>query len=72
MEQIAVPEVAHSRLKQLYTAYALAKQDLACFVEGIVLGMGLSPDDWELDTSTMTLVSQQPAEAGRNGSKSQR
>ena len=53
-----VPEAAKERLKQLYAAYAVSRQNLACFTEGVLLGLGLDPDDWDLDTRTMTFHSQ--------------
>lgn len=69
MESIAVPDAAQGEVRRLYAAYALSRQDLATFINGLILGMGLSPDDWELNTSTMTLTSQQVA---TNGSTNQR
>ena len=54
MEILAVPEAAQQRVKQLYAAYALSRQDLACFTEGLLLGLGLVPDDWNLDIPSMT------------------
>ena len=53
-----VPEAAKERLKQLYAAYAVSRQNLACFTEGVLLGLGLDPNDWDLDTRTMTFHSQ--------------
>ena len=53
-----VPEAAKERLKQLYAAYAVSRRDLVCFTEGLLLGLGLDPDDWDLDTRTMTFHSQ--------------
>ena len=72
-----VPEAAQQRVKSLYAAYALSRQELASFVTGLLLGMGLNPDAWELDTTTMTLRPQEPQEfqgpqesmAGSNGAR---
>ena len=57
-----VPEAAQQRVKSLYAAYALSRQELASFVTGLLLGMGLNPAAWELDTTTMTLRPQEPQE----------
>lgn len=65
METIAVPDAAQPEVRRLYAAYALSRQDLAVFVNGLILGMGLSPDDWALDTRTMTLTPQQVAEVAK-------
>ena len=67
METIVVPEAAQPRLKHLYAVYALSRQDLASFVTGMLLAMGLDPDDWDLDTTTMTLTHQVPEKVGING-----
>ena len=69
-----VPEAAQQRVKSLYAAYALSRQELASFVTGLLLGMGLNPDAWELDTTTMTLRPQEPKEplgstVGSNGAR---
>ena len=72
METLAVPEGARPRLKHLYAAYALSRRDLASFVTGMLLTMGLDPDDWNLDTTTMTLTFQESTKAGSNGIQSQR
>ena len=57
VDKIAVPRAAQPQLRQLYAAYTLRKQELACFVSGLLLGLGLDPDDdWNLDTFTMSLT----------------
>lgn len=57
MVVLAVPEAARERLKALHAAYLLSKRDLFCYTEGLLLGMGLSPEDCELDTGKMTVSS---------------
>ena len=72
MDKVAVPLAAQKRLKQLYADYMLSRQDLLSFTTGLLLGMGLSPDDWELDTRTMTLTPQEVEKVGSNGATHQR
>lgn len=55
---MVIPEIARKRLALLNAAYVLSKRDLSLFAEGLVLGMGLSPDDWEINTRSMTLTPQ--------------
>ena len=67
-----IPEAAQQRVKQLYAAYALSRQDFTSFVTGLLLGMGLDPDDWELDINAMVLTPQQPGKVATNGLSLQR
>lgn len=68
MAALGVPEAAQQRLRQLQVSYLVSKRDLFLFTEGLLLGMGLSPDDWELDTATMRLHRQKaPVEVYANG-----
>ena len=60
MVDVAVPEAARERLAYLYAAYILRRRDLAVFAEGVLQGMGLSPDDWDLDTARMVFHPQRP------------
>ena len=71
MDKVAVPLAAQKRLKQLYADYMLSKEYLLSFTTGLLLGMGLSPEDWELDTSTMTLTLQEEEKVGSNGTTHQ-
>lgn len=53
--QIAVPAVAQPRIRELYSAYQSAVQAMTLYLNGLITGMGLNPEEWELNTSTMTL-----------------
>ena len=67
-----IPEAGQQRLKALHLAYVLSKRDLAYFSEGLLLGMGLSPDDWEVNTHTMALTPQSEAKVQSNGVENKR
>ena len=73
MSTKVVPKIAQAQVRGLYAAYLQSKQDLTCFVEGLLLGMGLNPSEWELDTATMVLHRQEgPTEVYANGLENQR
>ena len=50
---MAVPEAARARLKALYVEYLRAKRELALYLEGLALGMGIP--DADLDPEAMVL-----------------
>lgn len=64
---LAIPEAAQARLRQLEAIESDARRNLFCFVEGLLLGMGLDPDEWELSTGTMSLHRQEAAGVNSNG-----
>lgn len=59
MMTLGVPLAAQERLRQLHAVHLLTRRDLFCFVEGVLLGMGLNPDEWDLDIATMALHQQE-------------
>ena len=74
MAILTLPQAAEQRLRVLYAAYVLSKRDLACFAEGLIIGMGENPDNWELDTNSMTITSQHDSTSvgASNGTTNQR
>lgn len=63
--QIAVPASARARIHELYSNYQSAVQAMTLYLNGLITGMGLNPEEWELNTSSMMLFRQGKIE--RNG-----
>jgi hypothetical protein len=59
LDRLAVPIAAQQRVRQLYAAYMLSRRDFVNFTTGVLFGMEVDPDIWELHTDTMTFTPQE-------------